>query len=76
MENLIERARRGVLKFVSDRGGSASLGEIHEFSEKRFLIMHQGFSRLMEGIVSDGLVEFDATSNTATLTRAGQEKIG
>ena len=75
METLIDRARAGVLKFVSDRGGSASLGDIHEFSEKKYLIMHQGFSRLMESMVSDGLIDFDFTSNTATLTEAGQEKI-
>ena len=75
MENLIDHARIGVLKFVSDRGGSASLGDIHEFSEKKYFIMHQGFSRLMESMVSDGLIDFDFTSNTATLTEAGQEKI-
>ena len=75
MEELIGRARLGVLKFVADRGGSASLGEIHEFSGKKFLIMHQGFSRLMEGMVSEGLIDFDFSSNTATLTRAGQEKL-
>ena len=75
MENLTDRARLGVLKFVSDRGGSASLGDIHEFSEKKYLIMHRGFSRLMESMVSDGLIDFDSTSNTATLTEAGQEKI-
>ena len=75
MEALIDRARIGVLKFVSDRGGSAGLGDIHEFSEKKFLIMHQGFSRLMEGLVSEGLIDFNPTSNTASLTTAGQEKI-
>ena len=75
MESLIDRARAGVLRFVSDRGGSASLGDIHEFSEKKYFIMHQGFSRLMEGMVSEGLIDFDRTSNTASLTRAGQEKI-
>ena len=75
MEELIDSARIGVLKFVSDRGGSASLGDIHEFSGKKFLIMHRGFSRLIEGLVSEGLIEFDFSSNTATLTDAGQEKI-
>ena len=76
MENaqreLLERARLGVLKFVSDRGGSARLGEIHEFSEKKYLIAHRGFSRLMESVVSEGLMEFDGSSNTATLTEAGR----
>ena len=75
MEDLTDHARIGVLKFVLHRGGSASLGDIHAFSEKKYLIMHQGFSRLMESMVSDGLIDFDFTSNTATLTEAGQEKI-
>ena len=75
MEALTDRARIGVLKFVSDRGGSASLSDIHEFSGKKFLIMHQSFSRLMEGMVSEGLIDFDFSSNTASLTEAGQEKI-
>ncbi len=75
MEDLIGRARLGVLKFVSDRGGSASLSDIHEFSGKRFFIMHQGFSRLMDGMVSEGLIDFDRTSNTATLTGAGRERL-
>ena len=75
MATLIDRARTGVLKFVSDRGGSASLGDIHEFSDKKYFIAHQGFSRLMEGMVAEGLIDFDRTSNTASLTRAGQEKI-
>ena len=66
------RARLGVLKFVSDRGGSAQLSDIHEFSGKKYFIMHQGFSRLMESVVSEGLMEFDFVSNTARLTDAGR----
>ena len=69
---LLERARAGVLKFVSDRGGSARLGDIHEFSEKKYLIAHRGFSRLMEGVVSQGLMDFDPLSNTVTLTDVGR----
>ena len=71
-KELMERARRGVLKFVSDRGGSAHLGDIHEFSEKKYFIAHQGFSRLLDGIVSGGLMAFEAVSNTVTLTEAGR----
>ncbi len=74
-KELISRARTGVLKFMSDRGGSAPLGDIHGFSEKKYLIVHQGFSRLIEGMVSEGLIHFDFTSNTATLTEAGQARI-
>ena len=69
---LLSRARLGVLKFVSDRGGSAQLSDIHHFSGKKYFIIHQGFSRLMESAVSDGLIEFDFVSNTARLTDAGR----
>ena len=69
---LSDRARLGVLKFVSDRGGSARLGDIHGFCEKKFFIAHRGFSRLMDGMVTEGLVDFDFSSNTATLTEAGR----
>lgn len=74
-KDLIERARHGVLKFVSDRGGSAKLSDIHEFSEKKYFIAHQGFSRLMDGVVTEGLMDFDPISNTAMLTEAGRSKI-
>ena len=74
-KDLQDRARQGVLKFVSDRGGSAQLSEIHEFSEKKYFIAHQVFSRLMDGVVSEGLLDFDFISNTATLTDAGRARL-
>ncbi|MFQ5932914.1 MAG: hypothetical protein ACE5MM_10955, partial [Nitrospiraceae bacterium] len=68
-----ERARKGVLTWVSDQGGSASLGEMHEYSERKFLIAHQGFSQMMESLVNEGLVTFDHGTGTATLTDAGRK---
>ncbi|MEL6349074.1 MAG: hypothetical protein AAFV53_38575 [Myxococcota bacterium] len=71
-----ERARKGVLKFVSKKpDGVASLAEMHEHSEMRYFIGHQRFSKLMEGLVGEGLVDFDSTQGTATLTSAGRQYI-
>lgn len=75
-KNFFERARKGVLTWLSDHGGSASLAEMHEYSERKFLIAHQGFSRMMESFVDEGLVTHDQGTGTATLTDAGKEFIG
>jgi hypothetical protein len=72
----MHRARQGLLKFIFDRGGSAQLNELHGFSEKKYFIAHQGFSRLMDGVVAEGLVEFDFISNTAMLTESGRAALG
>ena len=74
-KELVEKARRGVLKFVQDKGGTADLGEMHDFSMNRYLIQHQAFSQLMETLVDAKLVEFDFGKNVATLTDAGQNFI-
>lgn len=70
-----ERARKGMLKWVSDQGGSASLGAMHEYSQQKFLIAHQGFSKMMESLVDEGLVAYDHGTGTATLTDAGKKLI-
>ena len=67
-----QRARKGVLKFVLDKGGKASLGEMHQHSESKFFIAHQNFSKMMESFVDEKLVDFDQASQIATLTEAGK----
>jgi len=69
---LLDRARKGVLKFVFDRGGNAPLGDMHQFSELTFFIAHQSFSRMMERFVKEGFLLFDAGSQKATLTDTGR----
>jgi DNA-binding IclR family transcriptional regulator len=71
-----ERARKGMLAWLSERGGSATLAEMHSHSEQKFLIAHQGFSRMMESLVDEGLVAYDHGTGTATLTDAGKTFIG
>ena len=71
-----EKARRGVLAWLAGReGAAATLAEMHEHSSGRYLIAHQGFSRMMEGFVGEGLVDYDEATRTATLTEAGRRFI-
>ena len=49
----LAKTRKGVLKMVLEKGGSATLAEMHDFSERRYFIAHKKFSELMEGLVDD-----------------------
>lgn len=66
------RARKGMLKFLEEQGGSSALGAMHDHSEKRYLLAHQGFSRLMESMVDANYVNYDERSGVATLTDEGR----
>jgi hypothetical protein len=71
-----EKARKGVLAWLAKReGAAATLGEMHEHSSERFLIAHQGFSKMMESFVAERLVDYDEGTRTATLTDAGRQFI-
>jgi hypothetical protein len=71
-----ERARKGVLTWLSKReNASATLAEMHDHSAERFLIAHQGFSKMMESFVDEGLVDCDVNTRTATLSDAGRQFI-
>ena len=67
-----EKTRRGVLKFVIDQGGSASLSAMHDFSERRYFVAHKKFSDVMEGFVDNGLVNFDSSEGIAHITESGR----
>ena len=69
---LFEKARKGVIKFLDDKG-QATLAELHDYSLNRYLIQHQAFSRLMETLVNEKLVEYDFTKDVATVTEAGKK---
>ena len=71
-----EKARKGVLTWLAQQdGAAASLGDMHEHSSGKFLIAHQGFSKMMESFVAEGLVAYDEAARTATLTEAGRRFI-
>jgi len=68
-----ERARKGMLTWLSKReGAAATLAEMHDHSSERFLIAHQGFSKMMESFVAEKLIDYDEGTMTATLTDAGR----
>ena len=69
---LVERARKGVLQYLQDKGGQLPLSEMHDFSLNKYLIQHQAFSQLMETLVNEGLVEFSQEDYKATITDAGR----
>ena len=67
-----EKARKGVLKYLLDKGGSAEMADMHDYSERRYFIAHAGFRRMMEGYVADGLIDYSPTTGVATLTEHGR----
>ena len=70
-----ERTRVAMLKFVVDQGGTAGLADMHDLSERRYFIGHKRFSTLMEGLVEEGLIDFDHGANLATVTANGKAYI-
>jgi hypothetical protein len=68
-----DKARRGMLAWLAKRdGAAASLGDMHEHSSSRYLIAHQGFSKMMESFVDERLVDYDQSTGIARLTDAGR----
>jgi len=74
-KELFERARKGVLKHVQDKGGSLAMSEMHEYSLNTYFIQHQRFSQMMETFVAEELIEYDDTTQISTITEKGKEFI-
>lgn len=70
-----ERARKGVLQHLNEKGGKLNMSELHDYSLKKYLIQHQRFSQMMETFVGEQLVEFDWGTQDVTLTDAGRKFI-
>jgi len=64
--------RRGLLAFTRKKGGTIPMRELHTHSLLMFQVTHQAFSQVMEGLVADGYVTFDAAESAFQLTEAGQ----
>jgi hypothetical protein len=69
------RTRKGVLKFVADQGGTASLADMHKHSEMRYFVGHQKFSQMMEALISEGLLDYNHADGTGSITPGGHELI-
>ena len=54
-----QAARIGILKFLRTKGDSLNITELHGFSKIMHQAAHQDFSRIMEGLVGDGLVTYE-----------------
>lgn len=70
-----QAARQGLLKFIAKKGGSLPMRELHTHSLVFYQAGHQEFSRLMEGLVGDGLVAFDDATAVFALTDAGRAAV-
>lgn len=72
---LFERARKGVLQYLADQGGSLPMADLHDYSARKFFIQHQGFSRIMETFVDGRLVDYRPQDQQTTITEKGREFI-
>jgi len=72
---LFKRAKKGVLAFLNENGGSQSLSDMHEYSLNTFFIQHQRFSQLMETLVSEKLVDYSESTQISTITEEGKKFI-
>jgi predicted transcriptional regulator len=68
-----DKARHGILKFMTKNGGSVPMSLLHGHSKLMYGAAHQAFSQLMEGLVRDDLVSFDDEADTFQLTDKGRE---
>lgn len=69
----LEKTKRAVLRFVDEAGGECGLGEMHDYSERRWFVAHKKFSDLMETFVAEALLDYNHAEGRATLTEAGRQ---
>jgi hypothetical protein len=69
-------AREGLLKFIAKKSGTIPMRDLHTHSLVFYQAGHQAFSQLMEGLVGDGLVTYDAATAAFSLTDAGRVAAG
>ena len=69
----VATARHGLLAFLAKQGGALPMRELHTHSLVFYQAGHQAFSQLMEGLVADELVVFDA--GTFALTEKGRSAL-
>lgn len=70
-----EVARQGLMKFIAKKGGSIPIRDLHTHSLVFYQAGHQAFSQLMEGLVADGLVAWDAAAGVFSLTDKGKQQL-
>ena len=65
------KAKKAVLNHAIEKGGTASIGDLHGYAESNWFIAHQKFSWLMEECVAEELVTF--ADGEFTITPRGRE---
>lgn len=70
-----QAARQGLLKFISKKGGTIPIRELHTHSLVFYQAGHQAFSQLMEGLVGEGLVTYDEATGVFSLTDKGRAAV-
>lgn len=73
LKEFFERARKGVLKYLDDKGGVLSLSDLHDYSLKTYFIQHQRFSMMIETFVEEELATYDHQSENIFITDKGKE---
>ena len=71
-QEFLGRAYKGILKHLSDAGGTLKMGVLHEYSLNKYFIQHERFSKMLEMFVDKGYVVFDWETQTITLTDTGR----
>ncbi len=74
-KEFFEKARKGVLKYLDENGGSLPMDKLHDYSLKTYLIQHQRFSQMMESFVNEKLITYNASTQVSTITEEGKEFI-
>ena len=72
----VDKARRGLTKFLNRKGGTVSISDLHLRSQLKYGAGHRDFSDIMESLVKDGYVEYDDGSGEFSITEAGRAWIG
>ena len=63
----LAKTKKGLVQKVSDLGGSTTLPELHDYSEKKFFVGHKRFSDLMEEMIAEELISFSYEDSAITL---------
>ncbi len=74
-KEFFERARKGVLKHLNDKGGVLNISDLHDHSLTTYMIQHQRFSMMMESFVNESLATFDNATEDVIITDKGKEFI-
>ena len=60
------KAKKAVLNHAVEKGGTASLRDLHTYAESHWFIAHEKFSQLMEECVDENLLTFADSQFTIT----------